>query len=63
MAMIQIANSLHLEVTAEGVETAEVAAQLASMGCHHIQGFHISRPLTQEQLGQWLQKYRDEPKA
>ena len=62
-AMIQIANSLRLEVTAEGVETAEVAEQLARMGCHQLQGFHIARPLAQERLGPWLQAYRDTPKT
>ena len=56
-AMIQIANSLRLEVTSEGVETAEVAEQLARMGCHQIQGFHISRPLPHAQLGPWLRNY------
>ena len=61
--MIQIANSLRLEVTSEGVETAEVAEQLARMGCYRLQGFHISRPLAQEHLAPWLRNYYGMPQA
>lgn len=32
-------------VTAEGVETAEMAKELSEMGCDYLQGFHFSRPI------------------
>ena len=41
---VSIANALNIEVTAEGVETAEQAALLRLAGCHHLQGFYFSRP-------------------
>ena len=44
--VIGIAKSLHLELIAEGVETAEQLEFLRSEGCRHIQGFYFSTPLT-----------------
>ncbi len=37
---------LHIEVTAEGVETDEQFDVLAAMGCNTYQGFLLSQPLT-----------------
>ncbi|WP_233848188.1 putative bifunctional diguanylate cyclase/phosphodiesterase [Paraburkholderia sp. HD33-4] len=45
-AIIAMAHALQLRVTAEGVETAEQAAQLEALGCDEAQGFWFSRPLT-----------------
>jgi len=42
---IDLARNLGLVVTAEGVESAEVAAQLAEMGCQMAQGYALCRPL------------------
>jgi diguanylate cyclase (GGDEF)-like protein/PAS domain S-box-containing protein len=49
-AIIQLANSLRLEVIAEGVETAAQLALLRSYGCDQIQGFLACEPLPPEQL-------------
>ncbi|MFP3565922.1 putative bifunctional diguanylate cyclase/phosphodiesterase [Paraburkholderia sp. SIMBA_030] len=45
-AIIAMAHALKLRVTAEGVETAEQAAQLEALGCDEAQGFWFSRPVT-----------------
>jgi len=45
-AIIAMAHALKLRVTAEGVETAEQAAQLEALGCDEAQGFWFSRPLS-----------------
>ena len=45
-AIIAMAHALKLRVTAEGVETADQAAQLEALGCDEAQGFWFSRPLT-----------------
>jgi diguanylate cyclase (GGDEF)-like protein len=44
-AIIAMAHSLHLQVIAEGVETAEQLAFLAADSCDEIQGYYISRPV------------------
>ena len=44
-AIIQMGESLGLEVIAEGVESAEHRGELASLGCHAFQGYWFSRPL------------------
>ncbi|HEX8104784.1 MAG TPA: bifunctional diguanylate cyclase/phosphodiesterase [Solirubrobacteraceae bacterium] len=49
---IDLGRSLDLAVTAEGVETAGVLAQLAELGCDCLQGFYIGRP---EAAGDCLQ--------
>ena len=49
-SMIGLARSLRLDVTAEGVETHDQFAHLASLGCHEMQGFLLSKPITEEQL-------------
>lgn len=45
-AIIFMARSLDLKVTAEGVETAEQADFLRSLACDHVQGFYFDRPLS-----------------
>ena len=43
-SVLGLAHSLGLRTVAEGVETAEQAAALRSMGCSHAQGYHYARP-------------------
>ena len=53
---IDLAHNLGLMVTAEGVETAHAWDALANLGCDHFQGYHMSRPLTVEDLWRWLEE-------
>ncbi len=47
---IELAHNLGMRVTAEGVETEEALLDLAEYGCDLIQGFHISRPVSRDDL-------------
>jgi EAL domain-containing protein (putative c-di-GMP-specific phosphodiesterase class I) len=44
-ALVQLAHKLNLSVCAEGVESEEALAFLASVACDSAQGFFISRPV------------------
>jgi EAL domain-containing protein (putative c-di-GMP-specific phosphodiesterase class I) len=46
----KLAHSLGMKVVAEGVETAEVLAELALLGPDHAQGYHLHRPARPEQF-------------
>lgn len=48
-AILHIAGIMEYGVVAEGVETAEQAAQLRQMGCDRAQGYHFARPLEADQ--------------
>jgi EAL domain-containing protein (putative c-di-GMP-specific phosphodiesterase class I) len=43
--IVSLAHSLKLEVTAEGVETAEQLLRLRQLGCEYGQGYYFSRPV------------------
>ncbi len=45
-AITQLGQTLHLEVVAEGLETAEQVDVLRDLGCPLGQGYHFARPLT-----------------
>ena len=45
-SVIGLAQSLHLGLIAEGVESKDVAEQLADMGCGHMQGYFFSKPVS-----------------
>ncbi|MCA8966869.1 MAG: EAL domain-containing protein, partial [Planctomycetes bacterium] len=51
---IDLAHSMGLAVTAEGVETAACYALLQSYGCDVAQGYLIARPLPAADLEAWL---------
>jgi diguanylate cyclase (GGDEF)-like protein/PAS domain S-box-containing protein len=53
-AVIGLGNTLGLLTIGEGIERPEQLAALNAMGCHAGQGFHLSRPLTAEALGELL---------
>ncbi|MGI8794154.1 MAG: putative bifunctional diguanylate cyclase/phosphodiesterase [Acidimicrobiales bacterium] len=56
-SLIQLAHTLDMEVTAEGVETTEQWNHLASQGCDLIQGYLLSRPLPIEAVDDWVAQH------
>ena len=49
-SIINMADSLGMDVVTEGVETETQLRSLLEMGCHHFQGFYFSRPVTVEEF-------------
>ncbi|MGN7613260.1 EAL domain-containing protein [Magnetococcales bacterium HHB-1] len=54
-AIISMAKQLNLRVIAEGAETEQQVSLLEKQGCHAIQGFYFSKPLTSDEFAQYLQ--------
>ena len=53
-AIIGLAHTLGLSVTAEGVETDAQLVYLRSVGCQRAQGFLISKPVEAAAAAAWL---------
>lgn len=49
-AIVDIAQSLDVEVVAEGIETAAQATTLSRIGCQVLQGFCLGRPISTEKF-------------
>jgi len=53
-SIIDLAHELGLRVVAEGVEDELTRTLLANMNCDFLQGYLVSRPLTERNLANWL---------
>lgn len=53
-AIIALANSLSLDIVAEGIETPIEKAVLQDMGCLLGQGYLLARPMSEEVFADWL---------
>jgi diguanylate cyclase (GGDEF)-like protein len=56
-AILSLASGLSMNVTAEGVETADQAARLKDLSCEFAQGYFFDRPLTHDRAREVLQKH------
>ncbi|WP_370400345.1 putative bifunctional diguanylate cyclase/phosphodiesterase [Sulfitobacter sp. JB4-11] len=56
-AILTMAERLGIETLAEGVETVGEHVLLAQLGCDHVQGFGIARPMPFEQTLDWLARH------
>ncbi len=56
-AILTMAERLGLDTLAEGVETIGEHAMLAQLGCGHIQGFGLARPMPYDDTLGWMQKH------
>ncbi|KEO81252.1 bifunctional diguanylate cyclase/phosphodiesterase [Tumebacillus flagellatus] len=59
--IISMAHNLHLQVTAEGVETVEQLDYLREKLCDEAQGFLFSRPVPAEEFQQLLNSFQHQP--
>ncbi len=53
-AILTMAERLNLDTLAEGVESHGEHAMLAQLGCGHVQGYSIGRPMPFEQTSAWI---------
>ena len=56
-AVVEIGRALDINVTAEGVETAMHAKLLADAGCGTLQGYLFAKPMSAEDLANFLSNY------
>lgn len=57
-AVLSLAERLGLETLAEGVETQAELSMLGQLGCGHVQGFGIARPMPLEETADWIARHR-----
>ncbi|MEO0370156.1 MAG: GGDEF domain-containing phosphodiesterase [Pseudomonadota bacterium] len=53
-AILTMAKQLGLDTLAEGVETEGQQSRLSRLGCGHLQGYAIARPMPLDEALQWL---------
>jgi diguanylate cyclase (GGDEF)-like protein/PAS domain S-box-containing protein len=58
-AVIRLGHALHLDIIAEGIETAAQAQELTLLGCPLAQGYHFAKPLDSQRLTQLLDEARN----
>jgi EAL domain-containing protein (putative c-di-GMP-specific phosphodiesterase class I) len=56
--IVALGIDLGLRVVAEGVENERTFELLRELGCSAAQGFYMSKPLSEEQLREWLDRSR-----
>lgn len=60
-AILSMAEQLELGTVAEGVESDAEMALVTQLGCEHMQGFAIARPMPGTDLPQWLRQNASAP--
>ncbi|GAC1643283.1 MAG: hypothetical protein NVS4B8_13140 [Herpetosiphon sp.] len=60
-AIVTLAHTLGLEVTAEGIETNEVLVRLRELGCEYGQGYLFARPLPADAVEAYMRNHRLPP--
>lgn len=55
-AIVSLADRLGLNTVAEGVETAAEHAMLAQLGCGHVQGYGLARPMPFDVTTTWIER-------
>ena len=56
-AIVSLAKSLELNITAEGVETEEQLTCLQNQGCDEVQGYYFSKPLPSDRFKDFSANY------
>ncbi len=56
-SIITLADSLSIEVLAEGIETQEQESSLISLGCDYAQGFFYAKPIPAQNIPEFLKQW------
>ena len=56
-SVISLAHKLNLQVVAEGVEVEKQVELLRKMSCDMIQGYYYSKPLSADEIEEFLEEY------
>ncbi len=62
-AVLTMAEQLGVGTVAEGVESHGEHAILAQLGCDHVQGFSIAKPMPAESLASWIESHQTQTPA
>ena len=57
-AILELAGRLDVDTLAEGVENAAEHALLAQLGCSHVQGYSIAKPMHVDHVAPWIAEHR-----
>ena len=57
-AILSMAEQLGLQTLAEGVETIGEHAMLAQLGCGHVQGFSLGKPMPYDDIFAWFDRHQ-----
>lgn len=61
-AVLSMAERLGIDTLAEGVETRGELAMLSQLGCGHVQGFGIGKPMPFDEATNWIIAHRARPR-
>ncbi|HMT13266.1 MAG TPA: EAL domain-containing protein [Aestuariivirga sp.] len=62
-AVVDIASNMGMSITAEGVETDEQSRCLLQQGCHQLQGYLFSKPVTLDEAMSMMRAMQTQPEA
>jgi EAL domain-containing protein (putative c-di-GMP-specific phosphodiesterase class I) len=57
-AILTMAERLGLDTLGEGVESHGEHAMLAQLGCGHVQGYSIAKPMPFKEIGPWIEAHK-----
>ncbi len=59
-SMVELAKSMHMDVVAEGIETAQQETFVRAVGCQYAQGYLLGRPIPADELRTLMISQADE---
>ncbi|MBO5537298.1 MAG: EAL domain-containing protein [Clostridia bacterium] len=54
--LVEAFHQMNFSITAEGIETLDMAEVMSSIGCDFLQGYYFSKPLPEEEFVSYCRK-------